>query len=251
MHRIGALLTVILFNLSIILTAQDLQIIDRYDNTVVNDAEITIFSDDTTIIDLTKNFTMVNNTNRTLNLYLRKVVHTIADSTVDYFCFGIKCWPETDTTDYPATIEAGEEDYSFASHVVHYRRFELPPLPPGLTSITYIIYDYSLPSDPIEAKVTVNYHLKPVSIKENNEITVSAFPNPTSNKLTIQTNELISDNIELTIYDLKGSMVMKRNVNIMEGYLEIGVDELDSGLYVVQLFNNSKRFAPIKIVIQK
>ena len=163
---------------------------DRSDgNKVVNNTVITAYSNDTSIIDLTKPFVMLNTTDSTLSLFLRKTVHTIADSTIDYFCFGPKCWSETDTTDIPGILPPGVENYSFASHVVHFRRFETPPLPPGFTSITYTIYDNTTFSEPIEASVTVNYHLSPVNIAEIDENQITVFPIPARDFITIRSDD--------------------------------------------------------------
>lgn len=67
----GKLLTAVLLFSSIIANAQQLQLIDRFNgNKIVNDTEITIFSSNPSILDLTRYFTMKNNTNSTLALFL-------------------------------------------------------------------------------------------------------------------------------------------------------------------------------------
>lgn len=69
---------------------------------------------------------MLNNTDSVLKVYLRKTLHTLEDSAIDYFCFGPKYWPDTDTTDMPAILVSDVVNFSFASHV-HKRRFDFPP----------------------------------------------------------------------------------------------------------------------------
>lgn len=223
---------------------------DRSDgNKVVNNSVITIYSTDTSIIDLTKPFVMVNNTDSTLVLYLRKTVHTMADSTTDYFCFGPKCWPDTDTTDLPGILPPGVEDYSFASHIVHVRRFEMPPLPPGITSITYTIFDNTTFSEPVEAKVTVNYHLSPVNIPEYKENSVSVYPNPASDWLTIRTDNSISSNFKLIILNVNGEIVMDRQTNIKNGYANISVDGLVPGIYFGRMLHENNQTACFKFLV--
>jgi hypothetical protein len=137
--------------------AQQLLLMDRFNgNKIVNDSTITVFSSDFNITDLTQYFTIKNNMDRPLAVFLRKTINVMNDSTSDYFCFGIKCWPDSDTTDIADTIKPGAEDYNFASHVTHVRRFDMPQplLPPGLSSITYTIFDNTTFPQPVEASVT-------------------------------------------------------------------------------------------------
>ena len=244
-------LIVIILCMSILSRSQEIMIMDKSDgNKIVNDLTITAYSTDTSIVDLTKPFGMLNNTDSVLRVYLRKVIHTIADSTIDYFCFGPKCWPDSDTTDMPAVLEPGVVNFSFASHVVHERRFDFPPLPPGLTSITYVIFDDSTFSESIEAKVTVNYHLSPVKIAEFNKEVKSVFPNPASDRLSIQTHQTNNGNFKLIIYNMKGEIVKDRRINIVDGHSKFSVSELTSGSYFGRVFIENGRSIYFRFLVQ-
>jgi hypothetical protein len=240
----GKLLAIALIFSTLLVHAQQLLLIDRFNgNKIVNDSTITLFSSDMNIFYLTQYFTIKNNTDRPLALFLRKTVNVMNDSTSDYFCFGVKCWPDTDTTDIADSIQPGAEDYNFASHVTHVRRFDLPQplLPPGLSSITYTIFDHTSFSEPVEASVTVVYHLSGVGIEDEEtgrqgdkgtgrgEAVV--YPNPASERLTVETGENEPGKYTLLIYSSLGIQVQKSILYLNERKLTIPVHFLPEGLY--------------------
>jgi hypothetical protein len=152
---------------------------------------------------------MKNNTDKPLTVFLRKMVNFYADSTSDYYCFGILCWSWDDTTNWGDTIISGGEDYTFASHVVHKRGFDWPQpaLQPGLSSITYTVYDKTTFPEPVEATVTVLYHLSGVGIEEERyeeQGDIVVYPNPATDKITIKSIEIQPGNNSLFIYNSLG-----------------------------------------------
>lgn len=244
----GRLLAAVLLLSMFSVNAQQLLLMDRFNgNKIVNDSTITVFSSDFNINYLTQYFTIKNNTDRPLAVFLRKTVNMMNDSTSDYFCFGIKCWPDSDTTDIADSIQPGAEDYNFASHVTHVRRFDLPQplLPPGLSSITYTIFDNTTFLQPVEASVTVIYHLSGLGIeeeetrrqgdKEIGRTEAVVYPNPSSEWLTIETGEIRPGNYTLIIYNSLGILVHKSNLHIQESKLTIPVSQLLSGFYYGRL----------------
>lgn len=220
---------------SFLVNAQSLLLIDRdHGNRVVNDSVLTLSSADPEIVDLTMYFTMKNNTDHLLSLNLRKTVHMMADSTIDYFCFGIKCWPETDTTNYPDTLLPGAEDYTFASHVVHYRRFEMPPLPPGKSSITYTVYDDTSFPEPVEASVTVNYHHQDgVGLEKRDLKEIVVYPNPASTFITLQGIPL-NQPAEYAIYSMVGTRIASGKW-LPGTQTTIDIRNLTNGMYIIKL----------------
>lgn len=233
------LLTLIIIFSSLAASAQKLLLMDRFNgNKVVNDSTITVFSTDPSIIDLTIYFTMKNNSDRPLALFLRKQVNYIADSTIDYFCFGISCWPETDTTNIADTVQPGAEDITFASHVVHFRRFELPPLPAGKTSITYTVYDTTA-SDPVEASVTVIYHLSGVGINEAGDQTIKVYPNPATDYLRIPLEERQAALYTINLFDSKGMLVSQQRVYPQKDGILLPVANLRNGYYFGNLTSSN------------
>lgn len=235
----GKILSLLLVLSTFFANAQKLLLMDRFNgNKVVNDSTLTVYSTDPEIVDLTIYFTMKNNTDHPLALFLRKHINYIADSTIDYFCFGVSCWPDTDTTNIADTVKPGAEDMTFASHVVHFRRFESPPLPAGKSSITYTIYDTTA-TDPVQASVTVIYHLSGVGIEENNVHTAMVYPNPVINEIRIPIDDKVTKVYNLKLYNTSGIMVKQDMVTINNGLLTYPISGLGNGYYFGKLITGN------------
>jgi hypothetical protein len=232
----GLLLLTILILTTYFTDAQQLMLLDRYNgNKIVNDSTVTVFSSDVSLPELTQYFVMKNNTDRTLALFLRKSVNMYNDSTADYYCFGVQCWPGNDSTDIADSIAPGAVDYTFASHVCHVRRFDKPPLIPGLSSITYTIFDNTTFPEPVEASVTVLYHLSGVGIDEQRQTAAKVYPNPTSDYVSIETDEIITGNYKLFIYNSLGALALATEGYMPSDKLTIPVKSLLPGIYFGQL----------------
>jgi hypothetical protein len=212
--------------------AQEILLLDRYNgNKVINDSIVTVYGTDPETIELTMYFVMKNNTDKPLSLFLSKEINMINDSTIDYFCFGIKCWPDTYLTDYPDTIQPGEVDYTFASHVVHYRRFENPPLPPGKSSITYTVFDTTTFDETVKATVTVIYHLSGVGLEESKTTASNIYPNPASDKLIVVSDSFTEPVYTLYLFNTMGTLVRAHNLRAHANKAELGLEDLPSGYY--------------------
>jgi hypothetical protein len=221
--------------------AQQLLLLDRFNgNKIVNDSTITVFSSDFNLFDLTQYFTMVNNTDKPLAVFLRKTVNYYADSTSDYYCFGIRCWPGDDSTNWADTIPPGGEDYTFASHVTHVRRFDIPQplLPPGLSSITYTVYDKTTFPEPVEATVTVIYHLGGLGMEEEGKRgsgdagnAIKVFPNPASEFINVKAKDMIPGDYTLFLYNTLGTLVLQTEVSLQDNLCKIPVSSFLPGFY--------------------
>jgi hypothetical protein len=236
------------------LNAQQIILMDRFDgNKVVNDSTITVFSSEEGIPDLTKYFTMKNNTAQPLAVFLRKTINIIADSTTDYYCFGIRCWPGDDSTNIADSIPPGGEDYTFASHVTHKRRFDIPQpiLPPGLSSITYTVYDKTSFPEPVEASVTVIYHHSGLGIRDDEKGNIEAvvYPNPAWDKITVETSERRPGKYTLILYNSLGTEVQKAIVRVQENELTIPVNHFKSGLYYGKLVSDNGKITCFKFQV--
>ncbi len=236
-----SLFTIILWLFALTANSQQLQLLDRFNgNKIINDSTIIVFSSDFTVPDLTQYFTMKNNTDQTLAVFLRKTVNFYADSTSDYYCFGIRCWPGDDSTNIADSIPPGAEDYTFASHVTHIRRFDLPQpaLPQGISSVTYTVYDKTTFPEPVEASVTVIYHLGAVGIdeeawKENNPSgeSVKVYPNPGKDWITVKVPENGSGINQLFVFNNTSSLMSNIKVDYCDNKIRIDVSNLKQGIY--------------------
>lgn len=237
---------------SSLLFAQKLVIMDRGNNNkIVNDSTITVYSSDESINELTALFTFKNNTDLPLKVFLRKQINQLSDSTTDYFCFYIKCWAYADTTDIADTVPAGGEDYTFASHVTHVRRFDYPQpqLHPGLTSITYTIFDNTTFNEPVEASVTVIYHLSPLQINEMNAIKTEIYPNPATDFIQVKIDRLIPGKLKAILYNSQGAVVRSEMLTNYSNTITLNTNGLSSGVYTGILTSEMNTRANFRFVV--
>lgn len=236
------ILFITLIILSVKLQGQGILILDRFDgNKIVNDSTLTVWSSDPETIYLTQYLTFKNNTDKPLAVYLRKTHNYMNDSTSDYFCFGISCWPDAQVTNIADSILPGKLDSTFASHVVHVRRFDLALLPPGKSSITYTFFDSTSFEEPIKSSVTIIYHLSSLQINEQSERNFNLFPNPADESVFLSFNLFQSENIQILIADITGKLVKRESHYISTGAtrLKLNTSKLQYGVYSVRVqFSN-------------
>jgi hypothetical protein len=192
---------------------------------------------------------MKNNTDQPLAVFLKKTRVFMADSTTDYYCFHVKCWPDADSTDTADTIQPGAEDYTFASHVTHFRRFENPPLVPGMSSIIYSIYDPRLEPDPVVARVTVNYWLSGVGLPGIEDPEALVCPNPASNVVRIRHSGLENDDAQLTVMDSRGQKI-PIYVDRMNDSALVNVSNMPDGMYYGLIQNRALSPVPFRFLVK-
>jgi hypothetical protein len=89
---------------------------------------------------------------------------------------------------------------------------------------------------------------KPSLSKDN----VSLFPNPSTGKLFIEMNLAKSDDIQVTILDFVGKIILRESFICEQGIdtKEIRLDECHDGLYFIRLTSGDKSFTE-KIVLSR
>ncbi len=94
----------------------------------------------------------------------------------------------------------------------------------------------------ISGSVSVVISNQTVGINSIDVLEVSVFPNPVSNVLNIE----LSDNSELSIYDLSGKLVWSGN-NLL--HTQVNVSSWEKGVYLLKT-NNEHQITTTKIVVQ-
>jgi hypothetical protein len=234
------------------LQAQQLILMDRETgNQIPDGSTITLYSSDLSIPMLTADFIIKNNTDKPLAVFLKKTINQVADSTMDFFCFYIKCWSYTDSTDIADTIQPGAEDFNFATHACHVRRNDSPPMVPGYTSITYTLYDRTTFPEPVETKVTVVYHLSALGIGETQNREIGVFPNPASSLLTLNISEdITSSTCKISVFNSLGKLTFDSDQNIDNQSITIPVYNLPNGFYFGILTRDTGVSEPFRFIVK-
>lgn len=76
----------------------------------------------------------------------------------------------------------------------------------------------------------------PVGLQEVSALSFRLFPNPATNKLTIRTESL--DPVTIRIISICGSEQMVESTDVQPGNIELNIEDLPSGLYIVQLLTH-------------
>ncbi|MBI1836174.1 MAG: T9SS type A sorting domain-containing protein [Flavobacteriia bacterium] len=97
------------------------------------------------------------------------------------------------------------------------------------------------------ASIAVKMSLNDASLTEVNSIDIQAFPNPTKNNVTLTLPE--NGDVQITLTDLSGKVISNNTVNVTNGKTVVNMDNLDAGMYIINVIVNSK-VAKVTVVKQ-
>lgn len=89
-----------------------------------------------------------------------------------------------------------------------------------------------------------------LGIFENNMVESSSFPNPATDKITVQVAGFSGD-AAVSVTDLSGKVVMTKNVTIVGGQFDLNVNGLNSGMYVFNMTMVDGKSSKFNVVINK
>jgi type IX secretion system substrate protein/WD40 repeat protein len=97
-------------------------------------------------------------------------------------------------------------------------------------------------------KIVMRYRENPLSVENSteNKLSFSIYPNPASEKITIEYRRS-SNEYSYRIVNILGQVVKKKQ-NISTNKYEISIVNLNSGVYFIQLRQNNKRIETIKFI---
>lgn len=75
------------------------------------------------------------------------------------------------------------------------------------------------------------------------------YPNPTEDYINIELDHFEYENLEIEIIDISGKIIKRFNSNLDTEILKINIEDLKSGIYFVNLFENSEKIYSKKIII--
>ena len=86
-----------------------------------------------------------------------------------------------------------------------------------------------------------------INIFEINEVGVSIIPNPASNLIAVQIKDLITNNLDITLYDINGKVIKHKKIYAGSTIAYFNVQTLYNGIYLVRI--SSKNHTTTKRVI--
>jgi hypothetical protein len=223
------IILILLFFRVISLPSQSLQLTDQQGLPIVPDATIVQSGSP----DHGTFFTYLNVTNTSaagLAVKCKKTEIRMLDSTTVFMCWAGVCYSAAVfTSSNSQPIGPGETyyDYKGTYHQVAYNNYI-----PGESVVRWTFFDESNPDDSVS--VTVIYATWPVGTPERNgqEATLTVFPNPAGDQITVGTRGWNDGPVEVQIHDMTGIKVSSVHAEIFAGSIELSTRQLKNGVYI-------------------
>ena len=112
---------------------------------------------------------------------------------------------------------------------------------PGQFNYDYVITNGVCPSDSSNALLIINDCIY-IGLDEMTSSTISVFPNPSNEFITLKLTEPLPSEYKLEIHDLNGRIVLINDEKISKsGEYLINLENLKTGIYQVVIYNNDDR----------
>jgi len=189
-----------------------------------------------------------NNTDRDMNIKVRRNRLEMVEGTVSQFCWGGACWPpDTEESPQADTIAAGgqsaEGDFS-----AHYN----PNTHIGTSTVEYLFYNED--NEDQNVKITVYFWASPQSIAEDamkGGSISDVYPNPAVHTVNFDYNMPATvTSAKVSIVNLLGSVVKETVVEPNANKLSMDISELEDGIYFYNVIVNGKIYKTKKLIIQ-
>lgn len=190
-----------------------------------------------------------NNTNKPIQIVVKRLNQVIGTSQNSYFCWGSECY-EAEVKQMPVSkkLEAGETSSKFKSVLE-------TGLVAGFSTVKYLIYDRDNPSDAIEYEVTytVEDGANKQTIFSSDEVRINdVYPNPVIDFAIIDYNILKEDvKAKIVIHNVLGSIIGEYDLAYLETKLKIKTDDFNPGVYFYTLYIDNDGIMTRKLIIRK
>jgi hypothetical protein len=104
---------------------------------------------------------------------------------------------------------------------------------------------------PVENNLLAGGELTTGSFEESQVMDVSVYPNPTNGIINISADNLTSEDCEIALYSMTGSLVTKKQLSVSFGSLEETLDmsHLSNGTYIIKLVSEERTYQGKIIII--
>lgn len=172
-------------------------------------------------------------------------------------CFGTACFSASATVSGTQTINNGVGDDILAN--ANYTDLKVSPVTwmwaPSVDSAVWIVtvYDANNPSDEVVSTIVWKTGNAPTSVAniDAENVKLSAFPNPASEKLTVLYSVKGSfDNVNIDLYDVLGQKLISRQLNNSNGETRLDVSSLRAGVYFYAIKVDGQTIKTERVIIQ-
>lgn len=89
-----------------------------------------------------------------------------------------------------------------------------------------------------------NFNLVAIPLVKTKEFEITAYPNPTSDKLTIYINQPNSkQEFFAELFDLQGNLILTETINSLLGSYSINLKGLSNGFYLLKIYSDNHQFS--------
>lgn len=198
---------------------------------------------------------VVNASQDTMKIVLKRVVKTFIPTSEDYACWGSACYGGNDPSQntvwlIPDTVVVASGDTASGSIplVLYFDANNTT----GEAIYSYVFYDADNPSD--EAAINVKWSIS--TLTDINEITAAVqnmqvYPNPAVDNFTIDLNAGIqAEGQEIIIRDLLGKVVDRRSIGSTQDKFYYSTEGMTGGVYFVSYSIKGEILKTSKLIIK-
>ena len=188
-----------------------------------------------------------NTTDKPITLILRKVSSQIGSTQKNFFCIDNNCL-DARVEDYIVRVDAGQTLANF------YVALEAG-LMPGTSSVRYIAYNKSLPSQPIEFDINFAVDEKPEKQRLYTSRAISVheiYPNPVVDQAYVD-YRILDDRVKakVRLHNILGTILGEYELPASETMMIIKTYELNAGIYFYTLYLDNEGVMTRKLVVKK
>lgn len=198
-------------------------------------------SDNTYFVDIE------NTTSQSLGIMVVRNNIQLLNGATTQFCVGESCYTDS-ASSFPQIINAGE-NYSEATYGDQaFHIFYNPNGNYGVSLLKFTLFDQTNPT------ISSIFYIRldnSVSIQDNNIIsTLNAYPNPASNRVTIEHNlKSNSGKTELVIRNITGAVLYSTPIN-GSSKTNVSLENFSAGIYFYSVENQGKTITTKKLIVK-
>lgn len=222
-------------------SAQSLQFeLDGY--VFANDEMVFCFNEE--YGELVQHMQIRNLSGNDLNVVVERDEVSVAEGSINYFCWGMCFSPTVSVSRPPVPVAAGELTGEDAL-AFHY----MPEASTGSSSIRYYAYDPEVEDSRISIIIVFN---SSENVSENAFADMGcAYPNPASSAVHFNYELSAGVRASIAVYNLLGQEVLKQDLDALQGQAVLSVADLTEGIYFCNLKVDGRTVKTEKFIVRK